>query len=272
MKKTSLAYNIEIHNKVAKKYESIHGEIYNDIEQARLKEKLQKAISYIHSESKPLLALDFGCGAGNLTTHLTDLGCEVIAADISTGFLDLISSRVYKKKVSPFHLNGIDLAGLEDSSVDMVAVYSVLHHVPDYLSLMGEFSRVLKPGGVLFIDHEMSASFWVPGEYATFQKEMNKKANMSLKKYFIPANYINKIWRMFINPKYQPEGDIHVFKDDHIEWDKIRSALAEHKITVVEEEDYLLYRRNYDISTYEAWKKRVGDVHFLIGRKDTHNR
>lgn len=267
MKKTSLAHNIEIHNKIAKKYESIHGEIYNDTEQSRLKEKLQKAISYVQSGSKSLITLDFGCGAGNLTTHLTDLGCQVIAADVSTGFLDLISSRSYKKKVSPFHLNGVDLKGLEDNSVDMVAVYSVLHHVPDYLSLMGEFSRVLKPGGILFIDHEMSTSFWTPGEYVTFQKEMNKKTSLSLKKYFIPANYINKIRRLCIDPKYQPEGDIHVFKDDHIEWDKIRSTLAEHNITIVEEEDYLLYRRNYDLHMYEAWKKRVGDVHLLIGKK-----
>lgn len=267
MGKSQLEHNIAIHDKVAKKYEAIHGEIYNEIEQKRLRLSLEKAILQITTGDNPLVALDFGCGAGNLTQHLTDLGCEVVASDVSTGFLDLVASRTYKKKIRTCLLNGVDLQGIADASVDMVATYSVLHHVPDYLSLMQEFIRVLKPGGVVYIDHEMSKAFWDSEAYLQFQKEMNKKLHVDLKKYFIFENYLAKFTRLFINPKYQPEGDIHVFKDDHIEWDEIRSKLSTYGAEIVHEEDYLLYRRNYDKNVYDAWKEKVGDIHLLVARK-----
>ena len=50
---------------------------------------------------------------------------------------------------------------LADASVDMVASFDVLEHVPDYAAAFGEFQRVLKPGGRLlatfpFIDQEES--------------------------------------------------------------------------------------------------------------------
>ena len=175
MKNKALEHNIAVHNKIAKKYESIHGEIYNEIEQARLLTSLASALSYVQTGSPKILALDFGCGAGNLTKHLTLLGCEVIAADVSTGFLDLISSRKYKERVVTFNLNGTDLKGLEDESVDIIAMYSVLHHVPDYLSLIKEFSRVLNKGGVIYIDHEASENIWNDDDKEDKIKEINER-------------------------------------------------------------------------------------------------
>ncbi len=267
MGKSQLEHNIAVHNKIAKKYEALHGEIYNEIEQARLRKGLEKALSHAETKSSQLTALDFGCGAGNLTHHLTELGCEVIAADVSTGFLHLVASRTYKRNVTTIQLNGLDLEGIADASVDIVAMYSVLHHVPDYLSLMKEFARVLKPGGVLYIDHEASSFIWKGNEYEMFQSEMKRASPIDFKKYFVLTNYIDRGIRMFANPKYQREGDIHVFKDDHIEWGAIRDELAKHMISSVEEEDYLLYRRNYSKEVYNLWKNKLGDMHLLIGKK-----
>ena len=124
---TDLDWNIKTHNKMAKKYERIHGEIYNDHEQSRLRNELSQAVSAIKTVSQTKVALDFGCGAGNLTRHLSNLGCEVLASDISQGFLDLVSSRAYQTKVKTILLNGLDIANIPDESIDMVATYSVLH-------------------------------------------------------------------------------------------------------------------------------------------------
>jgi ubiquinone/menaquinone biosynthesis C-methylase UbiE len=267
MRPTSLEDNIRVHNKIAKRYESIHGEIYNSVEQDRLKRSLKSAISYVSTGSAKPVALDFGCGAGNLTAHLTELGCDVIAGDVSSGFLDLVASRTYRNTVTTFKLNGIDLEGLPDESVDMVAMYSVLHHVPDYLSLMKEFSRVLKPGGVVYIDHEASASSWTDPLHQHFKKHIKKNSKKDFRKYFIVTNYIDRFIRVFINPKYQREGDIHVFADDRIEWQVVRQELEENGMEILKEEDYLLYRRNYDQKTYEEWAGKVADMHLLMGRK-----
>lgn len=267
MGKTSLEYNIRVHDKIAKKYEAIHGEIYNETEQGRLRESLRKTVEQVTTGGSPLLALDFGCGAGNLTAHLAELGCDVIAADVSTGFLDLVSSRTYAHKVTTFQLNGKDLAGIPNQSVDMVATYSVLHHVPDYLSLMKEFARVLKPGGVLYIDHEASDAVWKEGELFAFREAMKKKSKKDFRKYFSINNYIDRFIRLFINSKYQREGDVHVFEDDHIMWSDVKKELLAHGMEILREEDYLLYRRNYRLEAYERWKGKVGDMHVLVAKK-----
>lgn len=267
MRDSLLLQNISIHNKIAKKYESIHGEIYNAIEQERLKGSLSIALDYVTSGNQIKKVLDFGCGAGNLTKHLTDIGCEVVAGDVSQGFLDLVSSRSYKTKVDTLLLNGVDLSNIPDESFDMVVMYSVLHHVPDYLSLMKEFVRVLKKGGVLCIDHEHNENIWNEDiSYINFKKEMSKKEKKDFKKYFIFTNYIDRLIRVFINPKYQREGDIHVFKDDHIMWGDIRKKLEE-GVEILHEEDYLVFRNTYDKETYDLYKNKTNDIHLLIARK-----
>ncbi len=96
---------------------------------------------------------------------------------------------------------------------------------------------------------------------------MKQKSKKDLKKYFIINNYIDRVIRIFIDPKYQREGDIHVFPDDHIEWSQIRKELTNHQVTIIEETDYLLYRRNYNQTVYESWKKKIGDMHILLGKK-----
>ena len=41
--------NIKLHNKIAKKYESTHTEIYNDIEQSRLVNDIEKSLTFIRT-------------------------------------------------------------------------------------------------------------------------------------------------------------------------------------------------------------------------------
>ena len=84
-KKNDLEWNIKTHNKIAKKYEKIHGEIYNEVEQKRLRNQLSFAISNVQTDGDEKLVLDFGCGSGNLTHHLSSLGYNVLASDISQG-------------------------------------------------------------------------------------------------------------------------------------------------------------------------------------------
>ena len=54
---------------------------------------------------------------------------------------------------------------------------------------------------------------------------LKKAQKIDLKK-FCSSNYIGKVKRIF-NPKYANEGDIHVWDDDHIEWDIIDKIMSE---------------------------------------------
>ena len=149
-------------------------------------------MSEITTASRVKKILDSGCGAGNLTKHLTSLGCEVIASDVSKGFLDLVSARTYETRVETILLNGIDLSNIADESVDMVATYSVMHHIPDYLGILKEFMRVLQPGGIVYIDHEPSSEYWTGNSsYHNFKIEMRKYAKLDLRKYLLINNYID---------------------------------------------------------------------------------
>lgn len=265
---SDLEWNIKTHDRLARRYEKIHGEIYNVEEQARLRRELNEAVSAIETRADEKIALDFGCGAGNLTQHLSNLGCAVIASDVSQGFLDLVGSRRYPTEVKTLKLNGFDLSNMEDESVDMVATYSVLHHVPDYLGIVKEFMRVLKPGGVLYIDHEMSAEFWSESKtYREFLGEMKKKVKTDIGKYLVLENYYDWLIRRFINPRYHREGDIHVFADDHIEWDRIADVVLNAGGVICRAQSYLLFRRNYDLAVYEAYKNKTSDVHMMVAKK-----
>lgn len=261
--------NIQAHNKIAAKYALIHGEIYNKREQMRLRASLEEAISLIQCDNTkaPALVLDLGCGAGNLTNHLINLGTNVIAADVSSNFLAQIRYRYSESLVTTLQLNGSNLSEIKDASIDMVATYSVLHHIPDYLAIIDESMRVLKPGGVLYIDHEVPDDYWCRTTILNdFYKEARQFWPDFLNKYLRPENYIDFIIRKFHNPRYRREGDIHVFPDDHIEWDRIAERVSEHGEILIQR-DYLLYRSGYKHQVYEANKNILSDMRLGMYRK-----
>jgi len=256
--------NIAVHDRIAEQYDARHGEIFNPIEQARLAAALREAKDFVTSESAPPTALDLGCGSGNLTRHLLSLGFAVTAADVSPKFLELVQKRFASEKLSVMQLNGEDLAGLDDGSIDFIATYSVLHHVPDYLGAIAEFGRVVAPGGVVYLDHEQHERYW---QGDPILDEFYARAKpYDWKKWFVPSNYVHKIWRLF-DPRHANEGDIHVWPDDHIEWDKIAAVLAQSGLEPVMSHDYLLFRGGYDEKAYAAYRARTSDMRCMAFRK-----
>ena len=264
-----IAHNEQAHDRVASSYEKLHTEIYNSIEQERLRNALETARGYVAS-SETAHAFDFGCGAGNLTKHLLDMGVEVTAGDVSQGFLDLVQEKYGASgmQLETIKLTGKDLSHIPSDSFDMVATYSVLHHIPDYVSAVRELIRVTKPGGIIFLDHEKNDRYWnsdsVLIEY--YRKNRFRTFLHKLPRLLKLDFYITKLKRIR-NPRYQSEGDIHVYPDDHIEWDAIMSLFKEMQVEVVHEEDYLLYNGMHRKDLYECFKEKTSDTKLLIGRK-----
>src|SRR6478672_11518223 len=88
-----LQANVDVHDRIAAQFEKRHGEIFNEVEQQRLRSTLARAAGLATSKSQPQRALDFGCGSGNLTRHLLALGFHVVACDVSERFLDVVIER-----------------------------------------------------------------------------------------------------------------------------------------------------------------------------------
>ncbi len=265
-----IQFNIEIHNQVSAKYESRHGEIFNTIEQERLRRALSTAVKLIRTNSAPLTALDYGCGTGNLTSHLISAGIHTTSADVSDAFLNIIERNFAETGLSKtLKVNGTDLSNVKDACFDLVATYSVLHHVPDYLRIVAEMCRVLKPGGVIYIDHEVTESYFDrPKQYVDFLKKAKPRINFNryLRLLLDVKGYVH-ILRRIINPRYKREGDIHVWPDDHIEWDKVEQVLNSQGFEIIHKQDYLLCKSIYKTDVYNEYKNVCADERVLIGRK-----
>jgi SAM-dependent methyltransferase len=264
------------------RYERRHPEIFNPVEQTRLRAALERAGAEIRGGGdRPRRALDFGTGGGNLTAHLLDLGFHVTAADVSPAFLRAVRRRFHDRPLATLELNGVDLAGVPDGSFDLVAAYSVLHHVADYLRIVEELARVTRRGGVVVLDHEANSEFWPPDGCAHhFRQELLRHqierpgvwnpARRVWQRYMIPAKYVHAV-RLRIDPAYfvRREGDIHVWPEDRIEWDRILDRLAQAGCRLVWRDDYLNYHAGYPDDLYAAWRDRgCTDMSCVVARRE----
>jgi len=259
--------NIRIHDRIAGTYEATHDEIFNPVEQSRLRAALERAKAAIRTGSDRPRALDFGCGSGNLTRHLVELGFETVAADVSTGFLRLIEDRFASQGVTTWQMDGRSLAGLDDGSFDLVASYSVLHHVPDYLGAVREMARVTRPGGIVYVDHEHSPAYWRPDP--AYREFVRRARRTDWRKFLEPRNYYGKLRRLLFDPRYSNEGDIHVWPDDHIEWDAIEASLGAAGFGSLFSEDFLVCRTGYRLDLYEQYRDDCADMRVLAMRKNS---
>jgi len=276
-KRKQIRANVKYHDVSGSNYENKHSdEIFNKIEQSRLVGKLSWALSCVNSGSKGVYALDYGCGSGNVARHLLGQGVRTVAADVSDGCLTHVREKLsHLGQLETMLLNGQDLSNVPDEAYDFISTYSVLHHVPDYLAIIGEMARCLKPGGVLYIDHEASETYWnQTHEYKELVRRVNHLRRQGWGKFFRPSNYLKrarslaKRARRKFMPTYVSEaGDIHVTAKDHIEWDKIQEILDDNLFQTLVQEDYLLYRQKYPIELWAAYKDNATDMTLLIAKK-----
>jgi ubiquinone/menaquinone biosynthesis C-methylase UbiE len=275
--------SVRAYERASRRYERHHPEIFNDVEQGRLKDALGRALAAVRSaEGREPLVLDFGCGTGNLTRLLLGLEARVLAADVSPEFLRIVERRFGSTgRVQTMRLNGVDMEELGDGSVDMVAAYSVLHHVPDYVAIVDEMQRVLRPGGVVFVDHEVTEAWWDKDscaerfKIAVREAQLNRPglwnpARRRWQRALVPRNYVER-WRRWRDPGYplNAEGDIHVWAWDHIEWPLIRASLERRGSQILLEEDYLHYSADFPRELWQRHAASCSDMRLLVARTAT---
>ena len=101
-----------------------------------------------------MTVLEFGAGSGWLARFLTQMGCHVVLLDVSRTALDISREHYRRHPVigQPPEPHFLAFDGrhidLPDGGVDRIVCFDAFHHAPNPHAVIGEFARVLKPGGV----------------------------------------------------------------------------------------------------------------------------
>jgi ubiquinone biosynthesis O-methyltransferase len=100
---------------------------------------------------KETAVLDVGCGAGFLSNELGAAGFLVTGVDVSASSLDVAADHDRTGTVKYLCADAYHLP-FPDRSFEVVTAMDFLEHIEDPKTVIQEFSRVLKPGGI-FIFH-----------------------------------------------------------------------------------------------------------------------
>ncbi len=98
--------------------------------------------------------LDFGAGTCWTSRLLAQLGCQVVAMDVSPSALE-IGKRSFERSplfgfvgTPEFCLFDGRHFDLDDNSIDVTVCFDAFHHVPNPQTVLAEMGRVLIPGGL----------------------------------------------------------------------------------------------------------------------------
>ncbi len=96
-------------------------------------------------------ALDVGAGSGFLTEGLLAAGLQVVACDQSEAMLQELRRRLGDPDGLQCLVGDAAALPLAEGSFDAVFANMVLHHMEDPGQALGDWSRLLKTGGVLVV-------------------------------------------------------------------------------------------------------------------------
>jgi SAM-dependent methyltransferase len=144
--------NIEVHTRMADAYvrEEPH---YRAENQAKVKANLLR----VAERTGTGRMLDIGCGAGFVIDLMRHTFSEIHGIDATRAMLDRVDTASGNVAL---HEGVAESLPFDDESFDLVTAYSVFHHLADHRPVLAEANRVLRPGGVLYVDLEPNREFW----------------------------------------------------------------------------------------------------------------
>ena len=116
--------------------------------------------------SKGAAVLDAGCGPGHIAISLASQGLAVSALDGAAGMLEIAERNAGTASLATpirFQQGDIEQLPYADHSFDVVVSTGVIEYLPDDAKVLGEFLRVLRPGGALIlpVTNANAPSLWL---------------------------------------------------------------------------------------------------------------
>lgn len=101
------------------------------------------------------IAIDVGCGPGNLYATIGGNPRVLIGVDISRGALEQAKLCGYIPLLADAHN-----LPLIDNCADVVTLNAVLHHCDNMVEVLTEAARLVRPGGLLITDEDPQRTAW----------------------------------------------------------------------------------------------------------------
>ena len=119
---------------------------------ASVRECILRVLKQKGTKAERLKIADVGCGAGTQCLMWAEIGCEVHGVDVNEPLLDLARKRAGEAGHSiDYRLGSAGNLPWPNESMDVCLVLELLEHVAEWKVCLDEFSRILRPGGILFL-------------------------------------------------------------------------------------------------------------------------
>jgi len=150
--------NTRYHDGAAPGYDAKWGIDYGEVGQNQVLGKVRKALG---TTAVPTFgrSLEIGAGTGYFSLNLLQAGIvrHAVCTDISPGMLAELEANARRLGLAvETAASDAEALPFDDESFDLVLGHAVLHHLPDLRAALGEFRRVLRPGGTVLFAGEPS--------------------------------------------------------------------------------------------------------------------
>jgi ubiquinone/menaquinone biosynthesis C-methylase UbiE len=144
--------NVRVHSQLADQYDTTEPH-FRPENKAKVRARLEALVSRSGHERM----LDFGCGTGFMLDLAKDLFDRLDGVDATRAMLDRVDLSSGNVSV---HEGVVESVPFDDDTFNMVTAYSFLDHLESHTAALAEARRVLRPGGVLYVDLVPNRNFW----------------------------------------------------------------------------------------------------------------
>lgn len=200
------AWDHKTHEEFLEYYASASASDEAYLRMGNIRDMMLRVIRKNGALTPPLDVADIGCNAGTLSMIWAEQGHRVFGLDVSAELINIADKRAQEAGLKiDYRVGSATDLPWPDVSMDVCLAPELLEHVQDWERCLDEFTRILKPGGILFIttsnklcpkqqEFNLTLYSWYPGFLKRYYEKLSVTTRRDLANY---ATYPAVNWFTF---------------------------------------------------------------------------